>query len=59
MLDTVGPELQMINKTENSIPLQEDNFIVLTPDLDKEATSSLLSMNFTELSTHGEDGRCF
>jgi pyruvate kinase len=56
MLDTVGSELQVINKTENSIPLHEDNFIVLTPDLDKEATSSLLSMNFSEMSAHGEDG---
>nr|TKR99883.1 hypothetical protein D5086_0000188870 [Populus alba] len=56
MLDTVGPELQVINKTENSIPLQEDNFTVLSPDLDREATSSLLSMNFTDLSTRGEDG---
>jgi hypothetical protein len=51
MLDTVGPELQVINKKENPISLQEDSFVVLTPDLDKEATSCLLPINFTGLST--------
>lgn len=50
MLDTVGPELQVINKTEKSISLQEDAIVVLTPNQELEATSELLPINFTGLS---------
>nr|AQP26304.1 pyruvate kinase [Diospyros kaki] len=50
MLDTVGPELQVVNKTERSIPLKADSFVVLTPDQNKEASSNLLPINFSGLS---------
>lgn len=50
MLDTVGPELQVVNKTEHPISLEADTFVVLTPDQDKEAASNLLPINFTGLS---------
>lgn len=50
MLDTGGPELQVVNKTERSISLQADTLVVLTPDQDKEATSNLLPINFSGLS---------
>lgn len=50
MLDTVGPELQVVNKTENPISLQADTLVVLTPDQNKEATSNLLPVNFSGLS---------
>lgn len=50
MLDTVGPELQVVNKTERPISLQAETMIVLTPDQDKEATSNLLPVNFNGLS---------
>lgn len=50
MLDTVGPELQVVNKTEHPISLQADSLVVLTPDQDKEATSNLLPINFSGLS---------
>lgn len=50
MLDTVGPELQVVNKTEQPISLEEDSTVVLTPDQDKEATPNLLPINFTGLS---------
>ncbi|KAM2004031.1 hypothetical protein ACFX15_027526 [Malus domestica] len=50
MLDTVGPELQVVNKSEHPISLQEDTLVVLTPDQDKEATSSLLPINFSGLA---------
>ncbi|KAK6156314.1 hypothetical protein DH2020_010562 [Rehmannia glutinosa] len=50
MLDTVGPELQVVNKTEQPISLEEDSEVILTPDQDKEATSHLLPINFTGLS---------
>ncbi|KAB1225310.1 Pyruvate kinase, cytosolic isozyme [Morella rubra] len=50
MLDTVGPELQMVNKTDHPISLQADTLVVLTPDQGKEATSNLLPINFNGLS---------
>ncbi|GAB4856511.1 hypothetical protein Ancab_014427 [Ancistrocladus abbreviatus] len=50
MLDTVGPELQVVNKTGQAISLKEDDFVTLTPDLEKEASSELLPINFTALS---------
>ncbi|TQD82559.1 hypothetical protein C1H46_031875 [Malus baccata] len=50
MLDTVGPELQVVNKSEHPISLQEDTLVVLTPDQDKEATSNLLPINFSGLA---------
>lgn len=46
MLDTVGPELQVVNKCESSISLQADSLVVLTPDQDKEATANQLPLNF-------------
>lgn len=50
MLDTVGPELQVVNKTEHPISLQADTLVVLTPDKEKEATTNLLPINFNGLS---------
>ncbi|KAH9627066.1 hypothetical protein KSS87_023754 [Heliosperma pusillum] len=50
MLDTVGPELQVINKKELPISLVEDSFVVLTPDQSKEANADLLPINFHGLS---------
>ncbi|KAI9118742.1 hypothetical protein K1719_010187 [Acacia pycnantha] len=50
MLDTVGPELQVVNKTERPISLQAETLVVLTPDQNKEATSNLLPLNFNGLS---------
>jgi hypothetical protein len=50
MLDTVGPELQVVNKTDRPITLEADTSLVLTPDQNKEATSNLLPVNFSGLS---------
>ncbi|KAG4910825.1 hypothetical protein JHK87_056941 [Glycine soja] len=50
MLDTVGPELQIENKTDHPITLEADTLVVLTPDQNKEASSNLLPLNFTGLS---------
>ncbi|PKI68567.1 hypothetical protein CRG98_011053 [Punica granatum] len=50
MLDTVGPELQVVNKTQHPITLQADSSLVLTPDQSKEATSNSLPINFSGLS---------
>ncbi|KAJ9175374.1 hypothetical protein P3X46_013937 [Hevea brasiliensis] len=56
MLDTVGPELQVVNTTEHPISLQADTSVVLTPDQGKEATSNLLPINFTGLSKAVKQG---
>ncbi|XP_059462613.1 pyruvate kinase 1, cytosolic isoform X2 [Corylus avellana] len=50
MLDTVGPELQVVNKSEKSISLLADGFVVLTPNQEVEASSELLPINFDGLS---------
>ncbi|GAB4836325.1 hypothetical protein Ancab_001240 [Ancistrocladus abbreviatus] len=50
MLDTIGPELQVVNKSGNPILLEADSLVVLTPDQSKEASSMLLPINFHGLS---------
>ncbi|EPS64144.1 hypothetical protein M569_10635, partial [Genlisea aurea] len=50
MLDTVGPELLIVNKSEQPISLHELSHVVLTPDQHKQATSDLLPINFSGLS---------
>ena len=50
MLDTLGPELLLVNKSEHPIALEEDSFVILTPDQDKQASSDLLPINFSGLS---------
>ena len=50
MLETVGPELQVVNKTEHPISLQAETSVVLTPDQCKEATPNLLPVNLSGLS---------
>lgn len=50
MLDTVGPELQVVNKSESAISLKADATVILTPDQGLEATSEVLPINFAGLS---------
>lgn len=50
MLDTVGPELQVVTKTNHPISLQADTLVVLTPNQEKEANCNLLPINFRGLS---------
>jgi hypothetical protein len=59
MLDAVGPELQVVNKTDRPIKLEADTLLVLTPDQNKEATSNLLPVNFSGLSKVGIPFPCF
>lgn len=56
MLDTVGPELQVVNKTERPISLEAESLVVLTPDQSKEANSNLLPINFHGLSQAVKEG---
>nr|KJB16695.1 hypothetical protein B456_002G243700 [Gossypium raimondii] len=50
MLDTVGAEMQVVNKSEKAISLEADAIVVLTPDEGQEASSELLPINFDGLS---------
>ena len=50
MLDTVGAEIQVVNKKETAISLQADSQVVLTLDQGQEASSEILSINFGELT---------
>lgn len=50
MLDTVGPELQVVNKSEKAITLKADDKVILTPNQGQEATSEVLPINFAGLS---------
>ena len=50
MLDTVGPELQVVNKRETPISLEENGTVILTPHQGQEASSNLLPINFSGLA---------
>lgn len=50
MLDTVGPELLVVNIGDHPISLQADTLVVLTPNQNQEANSNLLPVNFNGLS---------
>lgn len=50
MLDTVGPELQVVNRGEKIIELKGDGLVILTPDQGQEPSSELLPINFDALS---------
>lgn len=50
MLDTVGPELQVVNKVEKSITLQADSTVIMTPFQGQEASSDVLPINFDGLA---------
>jgi pyruvate kinase len=50
MLDTVGPELQILNKAEQPITLEAEAFVMLTPDTTQQSSSSVLSINYPELA---------
>lgn len=50
MLDTVGAEMQVVNKSEKAISLQQDDNVILTPDVGQEASSQVLPINFDGLA---------
>lgn len=50
MLDTVGPELQVSNKTGNPIELNVDDRVTITPDTSKEASADVLPINYSGLA---------
>ncbi|KAL2978711.1 hypothetical protein AAZX31_13G132400 [Glycine max] len=50
MLDTVGAEMQVVNKSEKAISLEANGQVVLTPDQGQEASSEILPINFDGLA---------
>ncbi|KAK7396629.1 hypothetical protein VNO78_17766 [Psophocarpus tetragonolobus] len=56
MLDTVGAEMQVVNKSEKSISLQADCQVLLTPDRGQEASSQILPINFNGLAKSMKKG---
>jgi len=50
MLDTLGPELQVVNKSNQAISLKENEFVSLTPNQGIEASSESLPINYNGLS---------
>eukprot|EP01018_Ginkgo_biloba_P019377 Gb_17274 [translate_table: standard] len=56
MLDTVGPELQVFNKSEAPIVLEVDAFVTLTPDRSREASSEVLPINYAGLAKAVKQG---
>ncbi|CAL1373088.1 unnamed protein product [Linum trigynum] len=50
MLDTVGPELQVLNRSEQPISLLQDGLVILTPDREQNASSEILPINFDGLA---------
>ncbi|GLJ05819.1 hypothetical protein SUGI_0026030 [Cryptomeria japonica] len=55
-LDIVGSKLQVVNKNERAIELEVDAFVTLTPDLNKEASSQVLPINFGGLAQAVKQG---
>ncbi|KAH7442568.1 hypothetical protein KP509_03G094800 [Ceratopteris richardii] len=50
MLDTVGPTLQVFNKSEKPIDLEADATVIITPDTLKEASSEILPINYADIA---------
>lgn len=50
MLDTVGPELQVYNKTADPIELKADDIVTITPDATKEPSAEVLPISYSGLA---------
>ncbi|KAJ8618121.1 hypothetical protein MRB53_014307 [Persea americana] len=62
MLDTVGPELQVFNKTGNPTELKADDLVTITTDISKKPSADVLPINYSGLAevleTKGSDVIC-
>ncbi|KAL8142983.1 hypothetical protein V2J09_016015 [Rumex salicifolius] len=56
MLDTVGPEVQVHNKTGNPIKLKAEDRVIITPDTTKEPSSEILPITYGGLSEEVKKG---
>ncbi len=56
MLDTVGPELYVVNEKGTPIELVEGEQVILTPDKNKQASSKVLPVNYDSLAAAVKPG---
>lgn len=56
MLDTIGPEVQVLNKTGNPIKLQADDLITITSDTTKQPSPEILPIKYSGLSQEVKKG---
>ncbi|CAO2822310.1 unnamed protein product [Amaranthus hypochondriacus] len=56
MLDTVGPEILISNKTGNPIELKADDLVTITPDITKEPSAQVLPINYAGLAMEVKKG---
>ena len=53
MLDTVGPELQVFNKSEKPIALEADALVTISSDTSLDASSEILPINYADFASVG------
>ncbi|CAA6663872.1 unnamed protein product [Spirodela intermedia] len=56
MMDTMGPELQVYNKSGNPIELKADDYVTITPDTSKVPSQGILPVNYAELANTVKKG---
>lgn len=56
MLDTVGPEILISNKSGNPIKLEADSLVTITPDISKEPSAQVLPINYAGLAKEVKKG---
>ncbi|KAE9465889.1 hypothetical protein C3L33_02197, partial [Rhododendron williamsianum] len=50
MLDTMGPALQVCNKSGNPIEMMAGNHVTITPDVTREPSAEILPVNYSGLA---------
>lgn len=56
MLDTVGPEIIISNKSGNPIELKVDSLVTITPDITKEPSAEILPINYAGFAKEVKKG---
>ncbi|XP_078440898.1 pyruvate kinase 2, cytosolic-like isoform X2 [Wolffia australiana] len=56
MMDTMGPELQVFNRSGNPIELKEGDYVKITPDTSQDPTNDILPVNYNDLATTVKKG---
>jgi pyruvate kinase len=56
MLDSIGPELKILNESGESIEFKGGSTVVLIPDKSKVALLDFLPINYSDLSYHVKSG---
>ncbi|KAH9620886.1 hypothetical protein KSS87_011243 [Heliosperma pusillum] len=56
MLDTVGPEIQVHNKSGNPVELKAEDFVTITPDITKELSAQVFPIKYAGLAEKVKKG---